>query len=34
MDEVGNILTGVGEIDSVPSKAAALGASAGHRSFK
>jgi hypothetical protein len=29
VDEAANILTGVGELDSVPSKAAVLGASEG-----
>jgi hypothetical protein len=34
VDETGNILAGVGEVDSIPAKAAVLGASAGHMSFK
>jgi hypothetical protein len=34
VDETGNILAGAGGVDSIPSKAAVLGASAGHRSFK
>ena len=34
VDGTGNILAGVGELDRIPSKAVALGATAGHRSFK
>jgi hypothetical protein len=33
VDETGSILAGVGEVDSIPTKAV-LGASAGHRRFK
>jgi hypothetical protein len=34
VDETGNILAGVGELDRIPQRLLVLGASAGHRSFK